>query len=253
MLGLKNKNVFISGSSSGIGLDIAEKFLHYGSNVIINGRKKNKLKKIVTEFNEKNLHYIDGDVTEIKDVKKIYLNTKKIFKRIDILICNVGSGKSVAPGKENYKEWQRVFALNFWSTTNLVEVFKNDLIKSKGNIVCISSICGLEKISNAPITYSVAKSSLNSYVKSMSKYFGPFSVRINSIAPGNILFKNSSWDKKLRKNKKTTLSYINSNVPLNKFGKLEDISETVIWIASEKSNFTTGATFIIDGGQTSLF
>ena len=87
----------------------------------------------------------------------------------------------------------------------------------------------------------------------MSKYFGPFSVRINSIAPGNILFKNSSWDKKLRKNKKTTLSYINSNVPLNKFGKLEDISETVIWIASEKSNFTTGATFIIDGGQTSLF
>ena len=46
----------------------------------------------------------------------------------------------------------RVFALNFWSTTNLVEVFKNDLIKSKGNIVCISSICGLEKISNAPLT-----------------------------------------------------------------------------------------------------
>ena len=69
--------------------------------------EKNKLKKIVTEFNEKNLHYIDGDVTEIKDVKKIYLNTKKIFKRIDILICNVGS-KSVAPGKKITKNGKSI-------------------------------------------------------------------------------------------------------------------------------------------------
>ena len=71
---------------------------------------------------------------------------------IDILVCNVGSGSSVPPGQETYDEWHKVFAVNFFSATNLIEASLDFLEKSKGSIVCISSICGTEIIPGAPVT-----------------------------------------------------------------------------------------------------
>ena len=77
-------------------------------------------------------------------------------------------------GKESYDEWNKVFRKNFWSVVNIVKESQKVLIKSKGNIVCISSICGLEVISDAPATYSTAKSALNTYIKCMSHFFGKY-------------------------------------------------------------------------------
>ena len=117
---------------------------------------------------------------------------------LDILICNAGSGNSVEPGKENLDEWLRVFNINFFSATNVIEIFEPFLKKSKGNIICISSTCGCEVIPNAPITYSVAKAALNSYVKSISRPLAENNININAIAPGNIIFEGSVWERKLK-------------------------------------------------------
>jgi len=132
----------------------------------------------------------------------------------------------------------------------MVKESQKFLIKSKGNIVCISSICGLEVIPGAPTTYSTAKSALNTYIKSMSNFFGKYNVRINGIAPGNILFKNSAWEKKLKKNNKKTINFLKKNVPLQKFGEAKDIADLAAYLASDKSKFITGSIFTIDGGQT---
>ena len=131
----------------------------------------------------------------------------------------------------------------------MIEASIKHLAKSRGNIICISSICGIEYVEGAPITYSVTKSALNSYVKMNSKILGAYGVRINAIAPGNILFKGSTWDKKIKKNKKKVINNLNLNVALKKFGIPENISNICLFLASKKSDFVTGSLWTADGGQ----
>ena len=194
---LINKKVLVTGSSFGIGLEIAKSFSSSGSVIALNGRNKSNLKKAARGI--LNSKIVDGNVEDPDESKKIVTKAVSLLNGLDILVCNVGSGKSAKPGFENYKDWQSTFKRNLFSATNIIEAAKKYLIKSKGNIICISSICGIEYIVGAPITYSVAKSALNSYVKMNSKILGAYGVRINAIAPGNILFKGSTWDKKIKK------------------------------------------------------
>ena len=160
-LKLKEKKALVTGSSRGIGKEIAKSLSEEGCRVAINSRNQEQLNCIQKEI--KSELSIVGDVTNLKDCEKISKEFLDFFGSIDILICNVGSGKSVNPGTETSEEWQKVMNVNFQSTTNIIQIFKEDLIKSKGTIICISSICGVETILGAPVTYSVSKSALNAY------------------------------------------------------------------------------------------
>jgi 3-oxoacyl-[acyl-carrier protein] reductase len=244
---LNNKKVLVTGSSSGIGLEIAKSFSEAGSIVAINGRNINNLKKAAKRIYNSKIIY--GNVENPKIAKKIVTKAALLLGGIDIIICNVGSGLSHVAGKENYNDWQASMKKNLFSATNIVEASKKYLSKSKGNIICISSICGSEYINGAPITYSVAKSALNSYVRISSQVLGKDQIRINAVAPGDIFFKGSSWEQKLKKNKKKIKKHLNSNVALKKFGNPKSIADICLLLASEKSHFVTGSIWIADGGQ----
>ena len=244
------KNVLITGSSKGIGFAIAKKFGEIGYKVILNGRNSKKLikakKKIANSFIEQ------GDLSSEKECNKIIKNIIKKHKKLDVLVCNIGNG-SPRFNKSNYNKWISYFNDNFFSAVNIIEQSKKYLAKTKGSIICISSICGIEIIKNAPVEYSVAKSALNSYVKLISMSLGSKKIRINAIAPGNIFFKGSVWEKKLISNKRKTLNYIKENVPLRQLGNPDDISELCLYLSSNRSNFITGTIFTVDGGQTKKF
>ena len=248
----QGKTALVTGASKGIGKYIAIRLLEEGCKVVFLSRNPFALDKIFKGIEKYNNMFftVNGDVTKQNHLNDIYLQFKNISKKIDFLVCNVGNGRSVKPGSENYEEWLKMFHSNFFSTTNIIERFKNDLVKSKGSIVCISSICGVEVIDGAPITYSVAKAALNSYVKSVAKVFGKLNVRINAIAPGNILFEGSVWETQLKFNHDKVIENLAKNVPLNKFGKPEDIASLTKWLLSEEASFVTGSIFISDGGQT---
>ena len=237
------KTIFITGSSEGIGLQIGKKFLAENFQVIINSRKKLK-KKL------KNLDHIKGDMTNLQDVKKVSKIIKKRVKRLDVLVCNVGYGKYKYNEFPSLKETQDSLDKNFYSCFLILNELKNFLIKSKSKIICISSICGTEIIKNAPISYSISKSLLNIYLKHLSKSFAKNGVNLNIISPGNILFDGSTWDKKMKKNKKNTIKYVKDNVPVNKFGSPKDIANAVFFLSSKENNFISGANLLIDGGQT---
>ena len=161
-LNLKNKIALVTGSTKGIGLSIAKNLEDEGCIVISNGRRKCPKKS----------NYLKADVTKINDCKKLISDIKKKYGKLDILVCNVGSGKAVPTGKETIRDWEKMFSLNFYSSINLIKFAENELKKTKVSIICISSIAGVET-TNAPITYSVAKSALNSYVKNTSKPLDP--------------------------------------------------------------------------------
>ncbi len=246
-LNLRGKKALVTGSSKGIGKNIAEALSKEGCYVAINSRDK----KYLNEINSKleNSFAIPGDVTNPIEAKKIVNETISHFESLDILVCNVGSGKSVKPGLEDYHEWKNVFKKNLFSSTNIIEESREYLAASKGSIICISSICGLENIFGAPVTYSVAKSALNSYVKFSSRNLGRVGIRINAIAPGNIYFNGSVWSEKMREDREAVKAMLKREVSLGKLGTPEDISSLTCFLASPVSNFITGSIFKVDGGQ----
>lgn len=244
-LNLKGKTALITGSSKGIGKAIAMSLHNEGCNVVLNSRNANELNDTVKNF--KNASCFVADVTNHESCANLVKHVLEKWGHLDILICNVGSGSSIPPGNENISEWKRVFDINFHSATNMVEAAKEALSKTQGTIVCISSIAGLEVL-GAPITYSVAKAALNSYVKSVSKPLAKQGIRINAIAPGNIFFEGSVWEKKLSENPDGVRRMLEEQVALHRFGRPEEIADFVTFLTS-RCTFATGEIFVLDGGQ----
>ncbi len=239
---MKSKTIFVSASSSGIGFSLAKRYLEKNYKVIINGKNKNKLIKASKKLNK--CDYILGDMTNIKVIKKVLNIIKKKYKSIDVLIANLGNSDF----KKNNKDFNHSLKYNLLSTINLVENAKK-ILKFKSKIICISSICGSEIIKGAPIGYSVSKAALNFYIKSISRELAKDGISINGILPGNIMFKGSIWEKKMKRNRIKTKKYIRENVPTNSFGNLDDIFN-VCYMISESSGYVSGSLFKIDGGQT---
>ena len=248
MIPHKNKIALITASSSGIGFEIAKKLSFEGCKVIINGRNKKKLLQAKKKI--QGAEVFCGDLSKHYHIQKVIKIIKKKYKKLDYLICNLGDGKKKSSNNFDIKDWKRFFDINFWSAVNIIFESKKLLDSSNGKILCISSICGKEYIQGAPVAYSVAKSSINNFVKFQSEILAESSIRINAIAPGNILFKGSTWEKKIKKDRKNVKKYINKNVPLKTFGTTEDIANISSYLLSDKSKFITGSVFVIDGGQT---
>jgi 3-oxoacyl-[acyl-carrier protein] reductase len=246
-LELDGKVVLVTGSTKGIGLAIAHALYAEGCNVVLNGRNATDLQNATAQL--PGSIGVVGDVTQLKEAKQIIATVLDAYSRIDILVCNVGSGRSVPPGEESDIEWQRVFALNLWSATNMVAAARLSLEASEGVIVCISSICGLEVIPGAPITYSVAKAALNAYVRGIARPLGKKGVRINAVAAGNILFSGSVWSRKIEEDKKAVNDMLEKDVALSKLGSTADVTSLVTYLASPRSGFASGSVWTLDGGQ----
>lgn len=246
-LDLSGKSALVTGSSKGIGRVIAEVLHGEGCRVALNGRNSIDLARATDQL--AGTIGVVGDVTRPVEAGQVVAEVLRSFGQLDILVCNVGSGRSVPPGNETAAEWQRVFALNLWGTTNTVEAAKESLIRTKGVIVCISSICGLEVISGAPVTYSAAKAALHAYVRGIARPLGKQGVRINAVAPGNILFDGSVWSRKLAEDEKAVQAMLGKSVALGCLGTPADVASLVAYLASPCSRFASGGVWTLDGGQ----
>lgn len=249
-LDLTGKIVLISGGSRGIGLAIAKLFLEEGCDVAIAARHEDDLTKAKVFLGGQTCTYL-LDATDAASCQQLIDKIEKKWGRLDVLVTSAGSGASVPPGQETAAEWQRVMALNLFSATHMIAAATPVLAKSApSSIVCISSIASLEVINDVPIAYTAAKTALNMTVKGLSRPLGRLGVRINAVSPGNIIFPQGTWEKKQEQNPSAVAKMLQAEVPLARFGTPELIANAVAFLASSRSNFTTGANWVIDGGQT---
>ena len=246
-LQLNNKTALITGSSRGIGFAIAQILHAEGCQVALNARSLDDLTSAAMTL--PGSIAIAGDMTHPSDAQRVLTEAVARMGRLDILICNVGGGRSVPPGQETAQEWQRVFALNLWSATNAIEAARNALAACRGAIVCVSSICGMEVVAGAPVTYSAAKAALHAYVRGIARPLGEQGIRINAVAPGNILFDGSVWARKLAEDAISVQTMLRNNVALSKLGAPQDVANLVAYLASPVSGFATGSIWTLDGGQ----
>jgi NAD(P)-dependent dehydrogenase (short-subunit alcohol dehydrogenase family) len=241
------RRVLVTGASRGLGFHLARRFKAAGAVIAINGRDKIALASAAEALGA-DLH-IAGDVSSSNEAKVVADGVIAGFGGLDILVCNVGSGRSARPGQEVSEDWSKSIAMNLFSATNMVEHLKEQLVNSAGCILCISSICGVNVIPDAPVTYSAAKSALNAFVKGVSKPLGKDGVRVNAIAPGNLLFNGSVWEQKMQRDAKSVEKMLIEQVPLGMLGRVDDVANLAMYLSSDQAKFITGGIFVVDGGQ----
>lgn len=252
-LGLKDRVVFVAGASRGIGKGIAAVFLDEGARVIITGRDPAALAAAGVELSEgrrERLTTFVGDLAQPSVVQEAYRQVIARWGAVDSLICNIGSGTGKNGWEITAADWDSIFQINLWATVRLVEVFLPPMVEAqRGSIILISSIAGLESL-GAPIPYGAAKAALEHYNKDLARRVGRSGVRVNTIAPGNILFPGGTWQRKLDRDQAGVTAMIASEVPLGRFGAPEEIGSVAAFLASDRTAFITGACIVADGGQT---
>jgi 3-oxoacyl-[acyl-carrier protein] reductase len=249
-LHLKGTTALITASTSGIGLIIARTFLEEGASIIINGRSQDKLDRQIAilqdKFTGQNIIGFSADMsTDVGLSAFENFMQRKCIKSVDHLILNLGTGKKQGSNLE-IGEWQRFFNINLFGAVQLINLLKNSI---KSSIVFISSIAGTQAIS-APYAYSASKLAVLSFAKKLSVDYAPKGVRVNTVIPGNIYFKGGRWEELLAVNSSILNSYIKKETPLGRFGKPEEIANTVVFLCSDRAAYTTGSTIVIDGGQS---
>lgn len=244
-LQLADKVALVTGSTRGIGLAIAVALRDEGCRVILNGRDAQALRQAQQRLG---LPGVAGDVTQERGAGEVVERAASLHGRLDVLVCNVGSGASVPPGQEDADEWQRMLGLNLLSATRVLAAARPHLGAARGVVLCISSICGLAAL-GAPIAYSAAKAALNSYVRGSARHLATEGIRINALAPGNILFEGSTWERKLREDPAKVSEMLEREVALRRLGSADEVAAMAAFLCSGRAGFATGGIYVLDGGQ----
>jgi 3-oxoacyl-[acyl-carrier protein] reductase len=255
-LELADKVALIAGSSRGIGFATAQCFLREGANVIITARGERTLAEARQALEEaagpSRVVAVRADMTTPEGAGAAVAAALEQFGRIDAVVANVGNGH-VQPGWDiDEAQWISVLNTNLTGATAVARCAIPHLKVTRGSLLFVSSIAGLEA-TGAPMTYSAAKASIGVVVKCLSRLLGADGVRVNAVAPGNVLFSGSRWEQRISENPDEVQSYIRSEVPLRRFASPNEIAASIVFLSSPCASFISGACLVIDGGQTRSF
>lgn len=251
---LKGKKVVITASTDGIGYAAAHRFLEEGACVLINGRNEIKAQGkrdlLEKEFGEDRVFLYVGDTVSWDGIRGMGQYARSIFRHIDCLVANVGSGKPVTQSNLDIEGWRRSFDVNLFSAVKLIREF-NELWEENagGSIITVSSLAGYNRIS-APYAYAAAKQGISVFSKYLSDDYAKKGIRVNSVVPGNVYYAGGRWEELLKKDEAGVNDYIDHAVPLKRFAIPEEIADAIVFLASERASFITGAALLVDGGQS---
>ena len=236
-----SKTVFITGSSRGIGASAAKLFYENGYNVIIN---YNNSEKAALELSQKlpGSLLLKGDVSNEDDVKSMLEKAILHFGKIDVLINNAGISITGLLSDISLKEWERLFSVNVTGTFLMSKYFSKHMISNhSGKIINVSSIWGVCGAS-CESCYSASKGAVIAFTKALAKELGPSGITVNCVAPG---FIDTDMNSDISSEDKKAFC---EDTPLERIGTAEDVSKTLLFLASDNADFITGQIINCDGG-----
>ena len=254
-LNLKDKKVFISGSTKGIGFETARLFLEEGAKVIINGRTNKSVQDALSLLNNDNVSGLVADFIDDHQVKNLI---DSIPNDIDILVNNVGIFQGKDFNDETVEDWNDHFKVNLMSGVQLSKHFLPKMVKRDwGRIIFISSECATIVPSDL-LSYSVSKASINVFSSGLAKLTKGTNVTVNTIVPGSTLSEGSKKfleETALRENKtkdqveKKFFNDVRDSSLISRFLTVTEVANTILYFSSPLASGTNGASVRVDGGS----
>ena len=250
-LGLRDKPVLVAGASRGIGLATARAFLEEGAHVAITARGAETLEfaaeSLAADFPNRAVHAFAADMCEPEQAAAAVGRAAEALGGLSCAVSSVGSGTGPPGWELDPAAWRELLDLNFTSAVLLCQAAAAAMHPG-GALALIGSIAGLTDV-GAPLPYSAAKAALVRYARDLAARLAPQRIRVNVVAPGNVLFPGGTWDQKLAERRETIERHIEQTVPMKRFGTPEEIAAAVVFLCSERASFITGACLVADGGQ----
>ena len=242
MFDLTNKIVLLTGASGGIGKSVARKMKKSGAKIILSGTKKTVLDDLSSELGN-DTKSIVTDLNSKEDIITLAEEAESYFGRVDILINNAGITADSLFLRMKDEDWNNVINVNLTAGMRLTrQVVKGMLKRRFGRIIFISSIVGYTG-NLGQANYSASKSALTGLTKSIALEVAARGITCNLIAPG---FISTPMTDKLTEEQKNKIIV---NIPVNRLGQTDDISNGCVYLASDEASFVTGTTLHINGGM----
>jgi 3-oxoacyl-[acyl-carrier protein] reductase len=246
-MSLRDKTAIISGATRGIGRAIAIELAGEGANISFNFIKSKKdageLEKKIKRLGV-NVRSFQVDIKDYDAVKSWVDDTRELFGAIDIVVNNAGIIRDRALAIMQPEDWHEVMDTNLEGTFNLTRAAIVSLIKQKSgvivNVTSVSGVVGIARQTN----YSASKAGIIGFTKALAREVAPYNIRVNAVAPGFIetdMLKDLSEEYK---------NQVIGQIPLNRFGKPEEIAKVVRFLVSDDASYITGHILVIDGGMS---
>ncbi len=235
------KVAIITGGTRGIGFETAKLFLENDYRVVILGSKKSTVDEAISKLNSKDVLGYFPKLTDENEIKKVFQEIIKKWKRIDVLINNAGVSSKTKIDDYFSSEIDEIINLNIKAPVLCIKSALNELKKNKGVILNTSSMVSFNGQSSGCL-YPTSKFAINGLTKSLARELAPFGIRVNAVAPGiteTDMFKNLPLN---------TIENIIKAIPLKRTGSPKDIAQAFLFLASEKASYITGEILQVDGG-----
>ncbi len=244
---MDKKVAVVTGASRGIGAEIARTLATEGFNVVItyagNEKKAIEVKTSIEDVTDAKVTVLQLDIADEESIKSMVAAVKAEYGKIDVLVNNAGITNDMLVMQMKKQDFTSVINTNLVGTFQVTQaVLKLMARKRQGSIINLSSVIGITgNIGQA--NYAASKAAVMAFTKSVAKEYGRRNIRVNSVAPGFI--KTDMTDTLPEEYKADVLS----KIPLNRLGEAQEVADLVSFLASDKSQYITSQTFVIDGGM----
>jgi 3-oxoacyl-[acyl-carrier protein] reductase len=252
-LGLTDRIAVVTGSSRGLGLASARALVAEGCRVVLCARGEERLAEAAVEVEaaakRPNLvATVQADVSTIDGVERVIAKAVDTFGGLDVLVNNVGKAGGAGLLDTSDAEWQAAFDETLFPAIRATRLAVPHMRQRGGGaVVMIASIWGRE--AGGRMTYNAVKAAEISFAKALAQQLAPMNIRVNSVAPGSILFPGGSWHKRQQADPDGIADFIRRELPFGRFGRPDEVGAAVAFLASPRASWISGACLPIDGVQ----